>query len=240
MKINVILLLLATVFFSCSNNESNESENENQPKLIMVTELITQNGELTDFGPESNVTYQYNPNNYVSVLTASGGYAKEFTYNSNNQVTSETYNNENGVSYTINYIYENGLITMETYEDDSYVEFIYTNNLVSQMLFNYPNNPQNNGSISLTYDSNGNIINLINDATSEIFESYDYDTMINPFSTLFPSAYNKIKRISNNNMIYREDCNRTTVYDYNDLNLPVSSTYNDCGGFTKERAYFYE
>lgn len=238
MKSNLILLLLVIVIFSCSNSESNE--NENQPKLIMVTELITQNGELTDFGPESNVTYQYNSNNFVSVLTASGSYIKEFTYNSNNQVISETYNNENGVSYTINYMYENGLITMETYEDDSYIEFVYTNNLVSQMLFNYPNNPQNNSSISLTYDANANIKTLIDDATSEIFESYDYDNMINPFSLLFPSSYNKIKRISNNNMTYREDCNRITVYDYNNQNLPMSSTYNDCGGFTKERVYFYE
>ncbi|GAA0739706.1 hypothetical protein [Gaetbulibacter jejuensis] len=238
MKNNLISLLLVTVIFSCSNSESNE--NDNQPKLIMVTELITQNGELTDFGPEGNVTYQYNSNNFVSVLTASGGYIKEFAYNSNNQVISETYNNENGFSYTINYMYENGLITMETYEDDSYIEFVYTNNLVSQMLFNYPNNPQNNSSISLTYDANGNIKTLIDDATSEIFESYDYDNMINPFSLLFPSSYNKIKRISNNNMTYREDCNRITVYDYNNQNLPLSSTYNDCGGFTKERVYFYE
>ncbi|TDY14016.1 hypothetical protein [Meridianimaribacter flavus] len=59
MQNNLILLLLVTVIFSCSNSESNE--NDNQPKLIMVTELITQNGELTDFGPESNVTYHIIP-----------------------------------------------------------------------------------------------------------------------------------------------------------------------------------
>lgn len=239
MKKSLILILpLLAWCISCTNNEVNEEPV--QTKLVKVSELITQNGELTEFGPESNITYQYNTNNFVSVLTASGGFTRKLTYNSNNQIINEVYNNDNGASSNTNYTYQNGLIALESYDDGSYIEYIYQNNQVAQMIFYYPSNPENNGSLSLTYDSNGNITNIINDATSETIESYQYDDKINPFSLLFPISYNKVKRISNNNMTYREDCDRITTYEYNELNLPINSVYNDCGNYTKERTFFYE
>lgn len=238
-KLFILLVFTLAVFLSCSNDED-VNQDPIQSKLIKVTELITQNGELTEFGPESNISYQYGTNNFVSVLIASGGYTREFTYNSNNQIINELYSNNNGFISNTNYTYENGMISVETYDDGSSVEYIYQNNQIVQMIFNYPNNPENNGSISLTYDTNGNVLNIVNDSTSETIESYQYDDKINPFSLLFPTSYNKVKRISNNNMTYREDCQRVITYEYNALNLPTNSVYNDCGNYTKERTYFYE
>ena len=235
-KLNVLLLSLLTIATSCSSDDDNSAPN--MPRLVEVTELITQNGQLTDFGPQTSVVYQYNSNDFISSTTSSAGNTTTFSYNANNQLTSETFSNTNGDSYQITYTYENGLITKEEYSNGDYVDFVYDGDELVQLLYFYTNS-DNNGSVTLTNDANGNVTTITRDSDATVLETYEYDTKINPFYTLFPEAYCKIKRISPNNMTFRAQGNRQISYEYNDMNLPTESFYIDSGDFRKDKSYIY-
>lgn len=235
-KLNILLLSLLTISMSCSSDD--DSSSPNMPRLVEVTELITQNGQLTDFGPQTSVVYQYNSNGFISSIISSAGTTKTFNYNTNNQLTSETFSNTNGDSYQITYTYENGVITKEEYSNGDYVEFVYDGDELVQQFYFYTNS-DNNGSITLTNDTNGNVITITRDADATVLETYEYDSKINPFYSLYPEAYCKIKRISPNNMTFRSQGNRQISYEYNSLNLPIESVYLDSGAFRKDTNYFY-
>lgn len=235
-KINVLLLSLLTISMSCSSDDDNSAPNV--PRLVEVTELITQNGQLTDFGPQTSVVYQYNSNDFISSLTSSAGITKTFSYNANNQLTSETFSNTNGDNYQITYTYQNGLITKEEYSNGDYVNFVYDGAELVQLIYFYTNS-DNNGSVTLTNDANGNVTTLTRDSDATVLETYEYDTKINPFHTLYPEAYCKIKRISPNNMTFRAQGNRQISYEYNAMNFPTESFYIDSGDFRKDTSYIY-
>lgn len=235
-KLNVLLLSLLTIATSCSSDDDNSAPN--MPRLVEVTELITQNGQLTDFGPQTSVVYQYNSNDFISSMTSSAGITKTFSYNANDQLISETFSNTNGDNYQITYTYENGLITKEEYSNGDYVDFVYDGDELVQLIYFYTNS-DNNGSVTLTNDTNGNVTTVTRDSDSTILYNYEYDTKINPFHTLYPEAYCKIKRISPNNMTFRAQGNIQISYEYNAMNLPTESFYIDSGNFRKDAGFIY-
>jgi len=231
--------LLVIVFLaSCSNNDDNE--NVNQPRLIEVTEVITINGELTEFGPGNSVTYEYGSNNFVNRIISSGGNTTEYIYNTNNQIITEIFTDSHSdTNYEINYNYENELIINENYSvGGNSNDFIYNNNQLEEIHYNNTISG-NSSSISLIYDSNNNIINRIDSSTSEVYDSFSYDNKINPFSLLFPESYNMIKQISNNNKVYSETYNVEITYEYNNFDLPINSVYTQ-HFWQKDREFFYE
>lgn len=227
-NLSVYLLLILLVFTSACEKDDISTTEERSPKLIKVSEITTSGTEIVFDG---YIIFEYGKNNFVSKEIASGGYTLDYIYNSNDQIVQVIYNDDEGDSYSIDYAYSNDLIISETYNDGNPTLYEYDS---SGQLTSLETNQEK---LFLNYDSNGNIKEKILD--SEIRDSYQYDNMTNPTSLLYPEAYNKIKLNGPNNVIYRENGERTTTYQYNSTNLPISSVHT-LTGFVQTREYTYE
>ena len=223
----LLLFTIITLTTSCENDDC--IIEESQQKLIRVSEVTTSGSDIIADG---YIDFEYNDNNLVSKEIASGGYTLDYTYNSNNQIIEVIYNNDNGNTYTIDYTYNNNLIISEVYNNGNTTTYQYNSDdqLISLMT--------NQGeTLFLNYDNQGNVSEKIFD--SVVIDSYQYDNMINPSIFMYPEAFNKIKFKGPNNVTFREDGNRTTVYEYNAVDFPITSTHT-LTGFVQNREYIYE
>jgi YD repeat-containing protein len=221
-----------TFTISCSNDDSITEESplteESPQKLIRVSEVTTSGADIIE---EGSIDFIYNDDNLVSKQIASGGYTLDYIYNSNNQIIEVVYNNDNGNSYTIDYTYNNNLIVSEVYDNGNPTTYEYNSDDQVISLTNAST------SLFFNYDNLGNVSEKIFD--SEVIDSYQYDNMINPTIFMYPEAYNKINFRGPNNVVFREDGNRTITYEYNTDNLPIVSTLT-LDEFVQNREYIYE
>jgi len=227
------IFLIATILFgfiSCSDDHELIIK---QIKLVKVdTETILDPNQTFN----GSIEFKYGDNNFVEETIGGGGISHKYIYNTMNQLVKIIYDNNNGVSYNINYSYTNGLITTETYEGGSATHYFYNN--TNQLVRIYYDIPAGSYSLYLTYDSNENVVNLIRD--SEIVDSFEYDNKPNPYRLLFPDAYSKINRIGNNNATFRKDSERVTTYEYNYNNYPTKGVQRiDVVGAVKIKEFFY-
>ncbi|AUC75534.1 hypothetical protein [Olleya sp. Bg11-27] len=223
----LLLFTTITLTTSCENDDS--ITEESQQKLIRVSEVTTSGSTIIADG---YIDFEYNDNNLVSKEIASGGYTLDYAYNSNNQLIEVIYNNDNGNTYTIDYTYNNNLIINEVYNNGNTTTYQYNSDdqLISLMT-------SQGETLFLNYDNQGNVSEKIFD--SVVIDSYQYDNMINPSIFMYPEAFNKIKYKGPNNVTFREDGNRTTTYEYNANDFPITSTHT-LTGFVQNREYIYE
>ncbi|GAA4108750.1 hypothetical protein GCM10022393_05050 [Aquimarina addita] len=225
-----ILLIVSTIILglltSCSNDDSNPDEAPLQ--LIKVYEQITMGTEIFS---EGTVEYTYGLNGYLRLFTASN-FSNKYLYNENDQLTELILTTESHGQSSSFYSYDEELIT-QSFDTvtDSKIFYEYNNN--SQLVRVY--HPYND--IRYEYDTKGNVSAIIVD--SEIYNRFLYDDMKNPFSLLFPDAYNKIRGISYHNKIYSERDKEKTIFEYNENKYPVTSTKTIAGGYVIKREYYY-
>jgi hypothetical protein len=243
----VLFLLFTIIFLSCSKNDDSNKNNNLKlilPKIILSERLINGVNEKVE------TTTKYDENKLIEV-------------NSLNQRTIYTYTNEyitkieiikDKEKTTLTYIYENGKLNTENYEDlndngdgnisttKNKTDYIYYGNIVTAVTTTLDNNT-NQEKILYTTDftiENGNIIkqilNFKDYSKNNIFE---YDNKNNPLKNVkglnllmdpYRSSTNNIKKHSFFEKITSTDkiitpSNSTYNYEYNSDNYPIVIQY---------------
>ncbi|MGB5818353.1 MAG: hypothetical protein WBG90_02635 [Saonia sp.] len=215
--------------FGCTSSSDSdgiveEQLPEKQIQLLKVSEVILLGDEVFS---EGYIEFTYGSNGFATMITASGGFSDEFTYNDADEITGVFHTNSDDTTYSISYTYTNDLISSANYDNGEVTNFTYQSNGLLIGL---------DGAL-FTYDQNGNITTII--INDEVTDSFLYDNQSNPFLLPYPLAYQKINRISKNNVTYRAFGERNITYAYNADGYPIKSVYIDIGGFIKTREYSY-
>lgn len=235
----IILFFASAFLLSCSNDDdSNNGNNDQQTKLTKVTEKIFFGDELF---LEGSVIYDYHENGFVKSITSlHNENITTNTYDSDNKLIKVNYeNNENpSESCFFEYEYENGLIETEISSNGDRTNFTYNSN--KQLTESEEIHGSQVKIYNYQYDSNGNLIKIIQDG--EMIDSLTYDTKVNPYQYLYPEAVNKIRFTGKNNIIYQKSRSNNMVYEYNAQNFPIKSNNDrngELGDVSEIREYFY-
>ncbi|RBP28393.1 hypothetical protein DFR65_1079 [Oceanihabitans sediminis] len=190
-----ILIILTT---SCENDDD-EVLNEEQEKLIKITEKIFDDNILIS---NTSINYTYGSNNYVTTELSSSGAEKHYYYNDDNQLTNyQTIDNGTLSDYEFEYNID-GLIINKLDSNDNIIYYYQYNSF--QQLINV------NDVLSLTYSNDGNIATKT-DSNGNV-DSYEYDNKNNPYKLLFPESVSKINFWNNNNIISENQTDYTIEY----------------------------
>ncbi|MCB0470007.1 MAG: hypothetical protein KDC51_05320 [Flavobacteriaceae bacterium] len=205
-KLILTLILLNTILFSCSSDDSsNNSEPEPTTSKLVKTEKISETRK---------VDYTYNSNDLISSLNGTNnsfGYNSDFTYNSENRLTEWIYQETGSSSYSDTYVYTyntNGLLSGYSANSED-VTITYNGNTItltgtiegdanSQAELELNNNgliikfTESNQYTNFEYDLNGNLISAqsydnLDNLLSEF--TIQYDDKINPFYGQLESIY---------------------------------------------------
>ena len=223
----IALTLIIASFLSCENDD--DISGTNLPKLVQM------------IGLGGSSVFDYGENGFLKKISWPGSIVK-YTYNSDNQITTETFERNGPDANTTTYYYEDNKIISSSDSQSLLTYYFY--NADSQLI-----STESNGVITIyNYDVLGRLTEKIKD--SEVIESYEYDDKTNPFQFIFPEAFNKIHGgstlpVSNNGFTQNNATSYTHygspseyTYEYNSNGLPFSKTLI---GFTyPPTKYVYE
>lgn len=222
----VYIFLSIAIFISCSDDnaaidQSNESLIEIAPEGLR---LKTKNGMYLE-------NYYYHSNGFVDSIHKTYQYgspttiSEKYMYNEYNQLTqikvvSQWPNDPQSLTTkTHQFTYNNqNQITIETVSNEN-------NDVV--LSYNYSYNAQNDLISEGIVYQNGQILS---ESIENYQNVYNYNTNINPFFIIYPSAYKKLRQISVNDVVQK-----TISNDLDTIIQSHSIEYNTNGFKIKEQ-----
>jgi len=238
-NIQLSVIILVTLLFSCSKDNVNDSSNPDSSS-ILVKKITTTSSNNTNTD-----VYSYNGNKLTEVHKGNSSEYVKFTYQGDFITRMAFYvaNNQSG-DYT-DYFYSNNLLSQSK---------AYSANVL-QAKFDYLHNTDGTIEITEITYSNGT---TYTDKTKEYFDSsgnlikkeelryspppttiYGYDNKNNPLKNItgwnicFPSNINNKIKVNYSNII------ETFSYQYNSQGYPVSCNYTSQTSENKTITYFY-
>lgn len=243
----ILFITCAALFAltSCSNDDELVIESNNPLQLVQITERTSYDG--IQFNDTGYSEYTYGSNGFVSTIanfTSDGNpaYSKNYSYNSNNQLTELTLFNQS-ITTTQTFTYEDGLLVKSEFSPDNAKIYTYSNenNTISVFRTISPGTIEDATYIINFYPLNNT--SNVTDYYGNIEQTYTYDIMKNPMLLLFPPDFLNLNSVNKHNISTESEpdglIGKSYEYEYNSEGYPLKKTMTGFGGIVQINEYVY-
>ena len=216
----ICLILSAIVLASCS------SENEDITVPLDLTDKLK-----SVITTEETRVYHYNDYGFVTdiITNKEGNPNTKYTYEGNKIVSTTVTNGI--VSESEYFTYSDDLIIQSEFFDGEYKhinDYFYDSSGVLIKTIRYIKEGSNPRIERFTeeyiYENENVVTTTFNESGDVLVFKYEYDNKKNPYYAPFPSDFNKIYKVSNNNLtkITFYSGIHIVLYEYNEFDYPVN------------------
>lgn len=219
---NICFLLIIIFTFSCSSEEENIKEENNEIYKIYKIKSTNEEGNIII----TEINYKNNLLDFIKeVHNSNETIIENYNYNTNGQIISIT--SDSGFENTFSYTGSN--ITKQNYSNDSYDEYTYdsNNNVKSKKIYR---NNQFLFELLYEYDNKNNMVKITELNSGQTSTSMQtFDDKKNPFLNVLPKELLVINQLNGENNVLKSYDDETFVYEYNDKDYPTKQTIYESG-----------
>lgn len=230
---NICFLLIIIFTFSCSSEEENIKEENNEIYKIYKIKSTNEEGNIII----TEINYKNNLLDFIKeVHNSNETIIENYNYNTNGQIISIT--SDSGFENTFSYTGSN--ITKQNYSNDSYDEYTYdsNNNVKSKKIYR---NNQFLFELLYEYDNKNNMVKITELNSGQTSTSMQtFDDKKNPFLNVLPKELLVINQLNGENNVLKSYDDETFVYEYNDKDYPTKQTIFESGNLESVVEFEYK